>query len=450
MVTEEKNQTIHFIGIGGIGVSALAKYYMSQGAKISGSDLVPSEITEELRLLGAAVYVGRHSKRYLSPDLDLVIFTPAVTFSNPEFKEAQARNIKIKSYPEVIGELTRRYKTITVSGAHGKSTTTAMAGLVLESGYYDPTVIVGAQVKEFGNSNFRRGSGSYLVLEADEWSRSFLSYHPTIAIVTNIDEEHLDTYGTISNIEEAFREYLKKIPASGVIIANKDDERVRKIVEGLKKRVIWYSIQDSEAMNMQRCLKIPGDHNVLNALAVLKLGRFLSIHEPIIWNALAHFRGASRRFELRGFINDGAIFNDYAHHPREIVSTIKAARARFPLQRIWCIFQPHQYKRLNHLWNDFIGAFDLADRVSLVPVWEVAGRDGRSTGLKINSLALTKELQKRGKNAKYLASFKLARDFIGSYAKAGDIILVMGAGNIYKLAGRLVDLPKNRGKLTKN
>lgn len=429
----------HFIGIGGIGVSALAKYYLSQGVKVSGSDLVSSEITEELERLGAKISSGKHKKTNLPKDVEKVIYTSAISRDNPEFKAAKSRCIRIQSYPEAVGELTKKYETITVSGAHGKSTTTALAALILEEGYFDPTVIIGTKVKEFGNSNFKKGLGSHLLLEADEWNKSFLNYSPKIAVVTNVDVEHLDTYKTATGVEKAFQEYLSKVPQDGVIIANRDDERLQKMAKKFGKKVIWYSLDDREAPVIRKVLKVPGEHNVSNALAALTLGRALGIHEPNIIRAISKFSGAWRRFDFQGVLDGAFIFSDYGHHPSEIKATIKAARERFPLRRVWCVYQPHQYQRLSYLWDDFVEAFDGADRVCLLPVYDVAGRETKKAKTAVNSLKLSRELASRGKNVVHLNSFAKAKEFLRAHTRPRDVLLIMGAGDIYLMTKELCE-----------
>lgn len=450
------SQVIHFIGIGGIGVSALAKYYLHEGAKVSGSDLKSSEITDELRNLGVKIKIGKHKKNNVPKDADLVIYTAATPKDNSELKAAlklsksnfhgkippnppfikggEGGFIKVQSYAEAIGELTKKYKTVAITGSHGKSTTTALSALVLEEGYFDPTVIVGTKIKEFRNSNFRMGHGGYLVLEADEWNKSFLNYFPEIAIVTNVDVEHLDTFKNAAGVEKTFTEFLKRVPKTGKIIANRDDPRLKKIAGKFGKKVIWYSLKDKEAEKIREVLRIPGEHNVSNALAALRLGKLLGIRESEIYHALSRFSGAWRRFEFRGVLNGASIFTDYGHHPQEIIATLKAAREKFPFRRIWCVYQPHQYQRLYYLWDDFLTAFDLADKVVLLPVYDVAGRETKSAKAKVNSKILAKELISRGKNTKYIDSFEKAEKHIKGNVRPGDIILIMGAGDIYELA----------------
>lgn len=427
---------VHCIGIGGIGVSALAQYYLAGGAAVSGSDLVSSEITDELSALGVSVAIGKHKKNNVPKQTDVVIYTAATPQENPELVAAKEKRMKAKTYAEAIGELTKQYRTITVSGSHGKSTTTALIALVLEEGGFDPTVIVGTKIKEFGHTNFRKGTGQYLVLEADEWNRSFLHYAPHIAVVTNIDAEHLDTYKTVEGVEKAFAEYLSKIPTGGAIVANKDDARTRNIAKKFGKKVRWYSLQEDPVSRVVgNVLKVPGEHNVSNALAALWVGRTLGIPESSILKALGRFRGTWRRFDFMGKMNGASIFSDYGHHPREIVSTIRAARSRFPMRRVWCVYQPHQYQRLQYLWDDFVHAFDDADHVCLLPVYGVAGREKGRTNL--NSAALAREILKRGKDAYHMNSFAEAKTFMGSRVRAGDVVLVMGAGDIYILSQEL-------------
>ncbi len=431
---------IHFIGIGGIGVSALARYHLSRGDTVSGSDLTPSEITADLARAGVFVIIGPHAKPNVPSGTTRVIYTAAIPPKNPERAAARARRIPAHSYAEAVGDITKKYKTVTISGSHGKTTTTALAALVLEEGYFDPTVIVGAKIKEFGNTNFRRGQGSHLVLEADEWNRSFLNYSPHIAVVTNIDAEHLDTYGDLAGVESAFKEYLGRVPADGAIIANRDDEPTRRVAKSFGKKVTWYSVKDAARDPVRAVLKISGEHNISNALAALTVGRVLGIREPDILRALSRFTGAWRRFEFKGLFNGAFLFSDYAHHPREIAATLSAARERFPLRRVVCVYQPHQHQRLQHLWDDFLGAFDLADRVVLLPVYDVAGRDTTKARQAVNSEKLVSALQERGKDAGYVANFAEAREHLRATVRPGDSVLLMGAGDIYDLT---TDLSKN-------
>lgn len=425
---------IHFIGIGGIGVSALAKYYLSQGATVTGSDVTHSEITEELSGLGAKIITGPHRPENIPDDADTVIYTAAVETRNSEYIEAKRKNIKILSYAEALGELTGKYKTITVSGSHGKSTTTALAALILEEGYFDPTVIVGTKVKEFGNSNFRKGMGMYFVLEADEWNRSFLNYSPQIAVVTNVDAEHLDTYDNLDGVMAAFRDFLSRVPEDGVIIANADEPNLAVVAKKFGTRVHWFSLHDQAAEEIKKNIHIPGIHNVSNALAAYTLGEHLGVTRAHMLSVISRFRGTWRRFEFKGMVNGAPVFSDYGHHPSEIHATILAAREKFPGKNIWCVFQPHQHQRLMYLWDEFIRAFDETDRVFILPVYDVAGRETEVALRQVNSEKLAAALSAQKKNALYISTHEDMKNYIKKYAHAEDVILIMGAGDIYHLA----------------
>lgn len=429
---------IHFVGIGGIGMSALAKFYRTRGSAVSGSDIRDSEIVRELAAWHIPVRIGKHSKKNIPPAADLIIYSAAVPQINSELRAARAMKIPVLSYAEALGEITRVTDTITVSGSHGKSTTTALVSLVLEDGYFDPTVIVGTKLKEFGNSNFRNGAGKYLVLEADEWNRSFLNYSPQIAVLTNIDAEHLDTYKNFEEIKKAFVEFLGRVPSGGKIIANRDDQGVQDVARKFDKQVVWYSREMPGAHFVKSVLKISGDHNFSNALAALTIGRVLGVHEPAALHALGRFGGTWRRFDYRGMFRGAYLFDDYGHHPKEISATLQGARERFPFRRIWCVFQPHHYNRLKSLWGEFITAFDLADRICLLPVYAVAGRDQRTGDKKISSASLIKELKGRGKNAVYAHTFSDAKNILAEEVRKGDIVLMMGAGDIYTLTPQLL------------
>ena len=415
---------IHFIGIGGIGVSALAQYYLAKGHEISGSDLVASEITEYLEKKGVKIIIG-NSAENISQDLDLVVYSPAVKKDNPELIEAlKIKNyknlkIKIKSYPEALGDLTKEYYTIAVAGAHGKSTTTAMIGLVLAKAGLDPTVIVGTKVKEFGGSNFRMGKSKYLVIEACEYDSSFLHYLPKIIVVTNIDKEHLDYFKTFANVKKAFKNFIAKLPPSGFLVFNKRP-----------------SMRQKRAAKIKKILKVPGMHNVFNALDALEVARILKIKDEITFQALSEFTGTWRRFEEKELKIENCklkIISDYAHHPNEIIATLKAAREKYPKKKIWCIFQPHQYQRTHYLFNDFVKVFRNAkiDKTIITDIYDVAGRETKKISADVSSKKLVKKIAK--KNVIYLPMASLEK-FIKENIKSGEVLIIMGAGDIYKLA----------------
>ena len=428
---------VHFIGIGGIGVSALAKYYLKKGHKVTGSDLVSSEITEALKNLGAKIFTGEHKVKNLPMDADLVVYSPAVKPNNPELKEAKKLKIKSLSYPEALGELTKKYFTIAVSGTHGKSTTVTMIGLLLERAGFDPTVIVGTKLKEFRNSNCRVGKSRYLVIEADEWQASFLNYWPKIIVLTNIEKEHLDYYKNLNNILKTYKEYVGHLPKNGVLVANEDDENIKRITNyelGIKNKK-YYSLKCKEARKLKKILKVPGEYNVSNALAALAVARVLKIPDKISFKALSEYKGSWRRFEIKqSTINNKqlTIISDYAHHPTEIKVTLEAAREKFPRKKIWCVFQPHQYQRTFYLFKDFVKVFSKApiDKLIITDIYDVAGREKGKIKEKISAKKLIEAINKPW--AIYLPKEEIVR-YLKKNLKDREVVIIMGAGDIYKL-----------------
>lgn len=442
-----KREHIHCIGIGGIGVSALARLYRSRGFRVSGSDLAKSEITEKLQKEGIAVSIGPHRASNIPKSATTVIYTAALKPSNPELRGAMRRKIKTRSYAEAIGELTRQFQTVAVAGAHGKSTTTALTSLVLANGGIDPTVIVGTKLREFKNSNFRRGRSEYLVLEADEYRTSFTNYTPFIAVVTNIDREHLDFYKNVSRIEAAFKKFLLRLRPGGILVLNRDNRRLVRIGERLKKqagaKIIWYSLRDRRAGRVARYLQIPGKHNVSNALAAHAVGRIFKIPEKTIFSALHSYCGAWRRFDYQGEFAGAKVIADYAHHPAEIAATVQGTREKFPNSQIWCVFQPHHYERTRDLFREFARSFDGCNAVVMLDIYEVAGREKKNKSPKINSKTLAEAVTRRGVAAHYLREPKRLKTFLQKNLAAGDVVLMMGAGSIWEMTKKLM---KKNGK----
>jgi UDP-N-acetylmuramate--alanine ligase len=437
---------VHFIGIGGIGVSALVKYYLKKGHKVTGSDLASSEIIDSLKKQGVKVYLGKHKAKNLSPKTELVIYSSAVKPDNPELLKAKALNLKAKSYPQALGELTERYFTIAVSGTHGKSTTVAMISAILIQAGLDPTVIIGTKLKEFGGggegSNCRVGKSKYLVIEADEWEAAFLNYWPKIIVLTNIEKEHLDYYKNLSHILKTYREYLSHLPKEGILIVNKDDQNIKKILRTKKtiflaiaKNVTLFSLRQKEAKRIKKIIKIPGEHNISNALAALTVARALKIADKISFKALSEYKGAWRRFEILK-AKPYTLISDYAHHPTEIKNTLLAAREKFKKRKFWAIFQPHQYQRTYYLFGDLLRAFDLADEIILTKIYEVAGREKSQISGKVSAKKLASSLKKRGKKTYYIDNFRKIPQFLKKKIESGDVILIMGAGNIYQIVDR--------------
>jgi len=436
---------IHFLGLGGIGISALARYYLKKNHQISGSDLVSSEITKIFKKKRVKLFIGKHSSKNISKSIDLVIYSPAVPQNNPELIKAKKLGIKVLSYPEALGELTKKHFTIAISGTHGKSTTTTMIGLLLTKAGFDPTVIVGTKLKEFANSNCRIGNSKYLVIEADEWQASFLNYWPKIIVLTNIEREHLDYYRNLTNILRTFHSYILHLPKDGFLVVNQDDENIRKIISNFQFPVINFQLSKSKDVQiLEKILKIPGKHNIDNALAALTVARVLKIPDKISFKALSEYQGSWRRFEEHQLKIENCelkIISDYAHHPTEIMATLKAAREKYPQKEIWCVYQPHQYQRTYYLFNDFVKVFRKApiNKLILTDIYAVVGRETSEIQKKVSSDKLVKAINK--KEVIYLKKKKIL-DYLKKNLKDRDIIIIMGAGDIYKLSQDILKLSK--------
>lgn len=434
---------IHFIGIGGIGVSALAKYYLAKGYEVSGCDLARSEITDQLKEMGAAIRIGKPDKKCVPSGTLKLIFSPAVRPNHAEREEAVKQGIPAFTYPGALGELTKIYDTIAVSGTHGKSTTTSMIGLLLTKAGLDPTVIVGTKLKEFGDSNCRVGKGKYLVIEADEHFASFLNYWPKIIVLTTIEADHLDYWKTLKNLLKGFQTYTTHIPHNGTLVANKDDKNIQKILAGSKAKIRGYSLLQKEAGILRNSLKVPGKHNISNALAALAVARLLGIKDKVSFKALGEFQGTWRRFETFKLSTPKpyTLVSDYGHHPTEVRVTVEAAREKWPKKKIWLVFQPHQYQRTYYLWKDFVQVLSTLpiEKLILIDIYDVAGREGGSMRKKVSSAKLAKTLQERtlGYEVLHIPTILEAEKFLKKNIRGQEIVMVMGAGDIYNLTLRL-------------
>lgn len=447
---------MHFIGIGGIGTSALARWYLSQNWAVSGSDIVQSKITRELLKDGVEVKIG-HKEANLSLKANLVVYNQAISVKNPELLKAKKLRIKTLSYPQALGELTRRYKTIAIAGAHGKSTTTAFTSLALIKAGLDPTVIIGTRLKQFdpknSGSNFRAGRSKYLIIEACEWKNAFLNYSPTAAIITNIDCEHLDFFKNFSNVKKSFLKFVGKIQNQGILVLNRDDKnlialkkKISKIAEKNKLKVFWYSLSSSliAVRQIKKNLKVPGQHNLSNALAAYILARRFGIAEREIFSAFRGYKGVWRRLEYRGSLNPkisklkSFVYDDYAHHPTEIKASLRALRERHPKSKIVCVFQPHQAERLKLLFKNFVSAFQDANDLILLPIYEVPGRDKKAKNF--NSQKLTRAIAFRNLKLGLSNSvLYLPRpEKLPSVIRNNSIVVMMGAGDIVKYTDLLL------------
>ena len=457
----------HFIGIGGIGMSALARYYKAQNWAVSGSDLATSALTKELVKEGVRVKIG-HKTANLPKDAALVVYSQAIKKSNPELVRAQKEGIPVQSYPESIGELTKAYTTVAIAGAHGKSTATAIASLIAIKAKLDPTVIVGTKLKEFKNSNFRAGQSNLFILEADEFGRAFLKYSPSVSLITNIDREHLEVYKNVRGIAAAFLKFIERTEPGGTVILNKDSKRlfalknrIARIARKRRLETTWYSLRSPIARKIKKIISVPGEHNVSNAVGAYHIGRALRIPERVIVKAISEYHGAWRRMEYRGVLRIKKqesrskksrslihaskfmipVYDDYAHHPTEIRASLAAFREKFPQSKIVCVFQPHQTKRLEMLFKEFQSAFNGADSTLVMPIYKVAGRDTRSAK---DSEALVRAMQKRypKKLVFYLKdpkNLRVALDtLLSPVADRHPVLVMMGAGDIDTYTDRLL------------
>lgn len=468
-ISPKSQPSIHFVGIGGIGVSSLARYFLAQNWRVTGSDSQDSELIHELRRDGANVKIG-HSAKNL-PSLpragsrgypEFLVYSQAIRPENPERIAAHKHNISEISYPQMIGMLSDSFRTIAVAGAHGKSTTSAMIALVLTEAKFDPTVIIGTKVREFGGSNFRAGQGKYLVLEADEYGRAFLNYTPSHVIVTNIDREHLDIYKDLRDIQNTFLAFLARTRPGGTLVLNRDCKelyalkaKVAQLAKRSKYRVVWYSSNpvknrvsngagNSVAYRkVAKVLRVPGLHNRMNATAVFELAKALHIPEKTILRSLSKFNGTWRRMELRGFLHIPhskfhiPTYDDYAHHPTEVRATLSALREKYPTSRIIAVFQPHQAKRLKLLFKEFTDAFHDADNLILIPMYSPAGRDTIDPKYTSESLMVAIRKKYPKKNVVYLPKLRELKQLLErsnptphSLHPTPCVLVFMGAGDI--------------------
>ncbi len=422
-------KNVHFVGLQGIGVSSLARYFISEGACVTGSD---STFSNELEKEGVKQFVG-HDKENVLPETDLLIYSTAVIDSNPELVEAGRRGIETRSYPQALGEITKKYYTIAVSGTHGKSTTTAMLSLIMIEAGLDPTVIIGTKLAEFNNTNFRKGKSNYLLIEADEFKAALLNFYPRIAVITNIEEDHLDFYQGIDDILNTFKSYVSNNLGDGTLILNKDDTNSLSLKSAAKGKVEEYSFEDQDRENL--ILSVPGKHNIYNGLAALLAGKELGIDSDTACRALAKFKGSWRRFEEKEISlankKEIKIINDYAHHPTEIEATFLATKEKYPSEKIVVVFQPHQYERTYRLFSGFVKALGLveAENLLITDIYTVEGRESEEIKNKVNAELLATEV----KGAVYSGNLQKTASYLLNNLQGNEIVVIMGAGDVYKL-----------------
>ncbi|MEN9552021.1 MAG: UDP-N-acetylmuramate--L-alanine ligase, UDP-N-acetylmuramate--alanine ligase [Candidatus Parcubacteria bacterium] len=410
---------IHCIGIGGIGLSALARYYKSQGHEVSGSDSAASDLTKALEKEGVIFYQG-HDASHVTEDVAKVVYSIAVLDTNPEYEEAKKRGLELRTYPEALGEVTKEKTTIAICGTHGKTTTTAMTYYAMKACGIRPTVIVGSLLAE-GGTNFIAGDSDYLIVEACEYKRSFLNLHPTHVIVTNIDADHLDYYKDIDDIRSAFQSFVEKLDSEGVLVTHPN------VTLSTSAKHIAVDAEVGTTIS----LSVPGTHNRENASLVLTLLKSLGLDEEKIRKGLLSFPGTWRRMEYKGTTKAGiAVYDDYGHHPAEILATHKALREKFPKGEwyIVMLFQPHLYSRTKVLLSDFVEVLSEVDEVYILPIYKARLEDDTV----INQDIVVEAINTKGGNAKKLDSLSLIASFVNSYTREKTVIVNMGAGNAFE------------------
>lgn len=457
-----ENKKYYFIGIGGIGMSGLAKILKDQGNIVSGSDSSRSPVTDQLKENGISVFIGQN-KENVSDELDYIIFSSAITSNNPELLEAKKKGIKLMSRSELLGQLMRGKKEkIAIAGTHGKTTTSAMIALIFDNAKLDPSFSIGAMVPEF-RSNSHNGKGDFFVAEACEYKNSFLDLFFNNLVITNVEEDHLDYFKTRERIIESFSSLTSKLTKEGVLVICTDSKGASEVLDktdtdGLK--VIKYGLYNEDvewtARNVEENpgytsfdlyrkdqlldkveLGVPGVHNVFNSLAAIAVTTHLGVNLKTIKNTLSKFVGAQRRSELRGKKKGIIVIDDYGHHPTEIKATIEGVKKFYPERKIWCIFQPHQHSRTKFFIEDFARAFEGVDHVIIPDIYTV--RDTKEDIESVSSADLADKIKKYNKDVNNIDSFDDVTNFLIKNVKSGELVLTMGAGPVYKVADMFLE-----------
>lgn len=429
---------IHFIGIGGIGMSALARLYLARGYEISGSDAEDSAILKALSKEGSKVSVG-HATANLPAKLDMVVYTEAILVDNPELKEVRNRGICVRTYFEALGEISAEFKTIAVAGTHGKTTTTAILSRILLQSGYDPTIVIGTNMKELGGRNFHAGKGEWMVVEACEYRRSFLHLQPKMVVLTNLELDHPDYYLDLDDYLSAFKELVSKLPANGLVVANGDNENTVKVAKMAPCEVVYFSSKGADLEKFK--LKVPGKHNLMNALAAYAVGTSIGVSDAEMFKAINSFAGSWRRFEYKGDLNGAPVYDDYAHHPTEVQAALSGAREKYPDRRLVVVFEPHQYNRTWHFLKEFAQSFKDADEVIIPSIYKV--RDKKEDLEAVSPEKLVYELQKYHSNVRFGDGFEKTVEYLRGSIRESDLVLVMGAGPVWQIAEKCVSLGIN-------
>ncbi len=461
MKTFEKTKHIHLVGVGGIGMSGIAELLLNLGYKVSGSDIRDSAASARVKRLGGRVFLGHDVKNI--EGADVVVYSSAVSPDNPEIVAATLGFIPVIQRAEMLAELMRLKYGVSIAGAHGKTTTTSMVASILTAAGLDPTVLIGGRLDIWGGSNAKLGQGDILVAESDESDGSFMILSPTIAVVTNIDREHMDHYGDMETIRNTFVSFINKIPFYGTAILCLDNEEIQNIIPRLKKRYITYGLtsqadlrakdiikktfsSDFEVFNRGESLGrisvgMPGTHSVLNALAAVGVGLELNIGLEEIKRGLSDLGGLARRFQKKGEVNGIMVIDDYGHHPTEIMATLDAARGAWPEKRLIVVFQPHRYTRTKELYDRFVISFNHSDVLIIEPLYPAGEKPIEG----VDSEWLYKGIKEHGHKEVYLAEgHDHALSLLKNIIKPGDRIITLGAGDVFRVGDSLLEtLKKN-------
>lgn len=455
-IYEKIFKKIHFIGIGGISMSGLAEILFYKGFAVTGSDAKKSKVTDHLESIGIKVFIGHDAKNI--DDADLVIYTDAVSNDNVELNACIEKKIPLVDRATFLGALMKNYKeSIAISGTHGKTTTTSMLATVLNFSDLNPTMLIGGNLDDIGG-NVKLGSDDLILTEACEYKANILKYYPTIAVILNIDEDHLDYFKGIEHIKETFKEYFKNIPKDGYLVVNIDDENINSILAHANSNIITFGINSDASITAKNIeydvhgnpsfdiykeqnlvgnvkLNVMGEHNIYNALATYCVSSLIGMEDRDILNKLSHFNGVHRRLEYKGLLGDVKIIDDYAHHPTEIMASLRAIR-KSTNEKIYCVFQPHTFTRTKILLDGFAKAFVDADKVIIADIYAAREKDLGE----IHSRDLAEKIKLSGTDAIYLGSFKEIEDFLLNEVSDHDIIVTMGAGNVYEVGEDLLKI----------
>lgn len=433
-----KNQRhIHFIGIGGIGMSALARFYVHDGAVVTGSDRASSIVTEGLEALGVKVFYEQSASN-VTPDIEMVVYTEAMTQDHPEMVAGRMLEVPMVNYFEALGQVANEYYLIAIAGSHGKTTTTAMITDILEEAGLDPTAVIGS-LRSKTKSNFRAGKSKYAVVEACEYKRDFLHLKPDVLVITNLEYEHVDYYKSLADVQDAFRSFALQVKDGGVIVTNTTDPNIALVINDLKYDGHGATVIDYRAeLDLTLSLRQPGLHNRQNAAAAKAVALYLGVESSVADTALMNFAGTWRRFEYKGDVipvmgGRVPVYDDYGHHPTELRATFVATRELYPASRLVVVFQSHTYSRTNELFADFIEALTLANEVYLLPIYPA--REENIWG--VSSEKIADDLKRQGTSAELFQTPQAIATHLKETVHDGDVIVVIGAGAVTEVANLL-------------